>query len=401
MSSKQPTNQNRRRFIRVAGGGIIAAAVPVSACAPIAKVPESALTAWRLETLPQEYRKWILAHAILAPNPHNRQPWLVDLSEPDTITVSLDPERLLPHTDPYGRQIMIGTGAMLGLLELAAAQLGYQTDISYTGSQSTDRLPKAEPLVRVELTSVDQDPLPIHTALFEQIPNRHTERADYNPDRPVPSEFLDNLPTMQDSNGHSQIISSANNADEFKTISQLVKKAWYTELATPATMMESMNLLRVGSTEINQYRDGIVIDSLFLVMLDKLGLFDRSKPASPDSKIFKRQIDDFNTSIDTTPAFYVQTSADNTRLTQINAGRSYVKAQLYATKLGLAMHPVSQGLQEYPQVKSVYTEMHSLINKINRSTGKTVQMLTRIGYPSADSKLTGPSPRRGLQAHIL
>ena len=180
-----------------------------------------------------------------------------------------------------------------------------------------------------------------------------------------------------------------------------MKKAWYTELATPATMMESMNLLRVGSAEINQYRDGIVIDSLFLVMLDKLGLFDRSKPASPDSKIFKRQIDDFNTSIDTTPAFYVQTSADNTRLSQINAGRSYVKAQLYATKLGLAMHPVSQGLQEYPQVKSVYTEMHSLINKINRSTGKTVQMLTRIGYPSADSKLTGPSPRRGLQAHIL
>ena len=164
MSTKQPVDQSRRRFIRVAGGGIIAAAAPISACAPIAKIPDAAVAAWRLENLPQEYRKWILAHAILAPNPHNRQPWLVDLSETDTITVSLDTERLLPHTDPYGRQIMIGTGAMIGLLELAAVQRGYNANISYIGSRSTDHLPNAEPLIRVELTPADQDPLPVHTA---------------------------------------------------------------------------------------------------------------------------------------------------------------------------------------------------------------------------------------------
>ena len=398
MSAITPADHSRRRFIRVAGGGIIAAAVPMTACAPISKVPESAVAAWQLEPLPQEYRRWILAHAILAPNPHNRQPWLVDLSEPDTISVSLDTERLLPHTDPHGRQIMIGTGAMLGLLDLAAAHHGYKANISYVGSQSADRLPSAEPLVRVELTPADQ---PAHTALFGQIPNRHTERGDYNPDRPVPTEFEDNLPAILDGSSQGLVISNAGETKDFERVSQLVKQAWYTELATPETMMESMNLLRVGSAEINQYRDGIVIDSLFLVMLDKLGLFDRSKPAPTDSKIFKRQIDDFNRSIDSTPAFYVQTSADNTRLSQIDAGRSYVKAQLCATKLGLTMHPLSQGLQEYPEVESVYNEMHRLINEKNQSSGQTVQMLTRIGYPSADTRLTGPSPRRGLQAHLL
>ncbi len=43
-----------------------------------------------------------LAYAILAPNPHNRQPWLADLSEPDQITLTCDAERRLPATDPFG-----------------------------------------------------------------------------------------------------------------------------------------------------------------------------------------------------------------------------------------------------------------------------------------------------------
>ena len=88
-------------------------------------------------------------------------------------------------------------------------------------------------------------------------------------------------------------------------------------------------------------------------------------------------------------------------MSQIEAGVSYVKTQLYAAKLGLTKHPLSQGLQEYPEVKSVYTEMHRLINGDNQSSGQTVQMLTRIGYPSADTILTGPSPRRGLQEFLI
>lgn len=397
MNANKIPDQNRRRFIRVAGGGIIAAAVPMTACTSISEVPKSAVAAWQLESLPQEYRRWIMAHAILAPNPHNRQPWLVDLSEPDTITVSLDTERLLPHTDPYGRQMMIGTGAMLGLLELAAIQQGYSATVSYAGNQAIDRLPGSEPLVRVEFTPLSQSPPPMQAALFEQIPNRHTERGNYNPARPVPTEFQENLPALLNGSSEGRIISVTDDAELFKMFSELVKRAWYTELATPATMMESMNLFRVGAAEINQHRDGIVIDSYFLVMLDKLGLFDRSKPISIESRAFRRQIEDFNTATDSTPAFYVQTSSDNTRMSQIEAGVSYVKTQLYAAKLGLTMHPLSQGLQEYPEVKSVYTQMHRLINGDNQSSGQTVQMLTRIGYPSTGTTLTGPSPRRDLQ----
>lgn len=398
MSTQDP-GKSRRRFIKVAGGGIVFAAMPVTGCSSFSAVPDSAIAAWDINPPPTEYREWILSHAILAPNPHNRQPWLVDLAEPDVITVSLDTDRLLPETDPFGRQIMIGTGAMLGLLEMAAHNRGYTVSFDFTGSESIDQLPDSTPLVRVELKKT-QKPLDRQTSeLFMETRNRHTERGLYQPNREIPRDFQQSLDLL--TQGQGIIFSSTDKGQIFSSISTLVKQAWYTELSTPATMMESMNLLRVGSTEIDRYRDGITIDSPFLVMLNKLGILDRSKPPRTDSRVFRGQIDDFNRAIDSTPAYYVQTSEDNSRWSQLQAGRNYIKAQLLATGMGLSMHPISQGLQEYEEVAETYSALHTLINEENGTTDNTVQMLTRIGYLSADVKSGGPAPRRGLEAHLI
>ncbi len=50
---------------------------------------------------------------VLAPSSHNRQPWQVDLREPDAITLYVDRERLLPETDPWFRQIVVSQGTFL------------------------------------------------------------------------------------------------------------------------------------------------------------------------------------------------------------------------------------------------------------------------------------------------
>ncbi|MFN8982898.1 MAG: twin-arginine translocation pathway signal protein, partial [Alphaproteobacteria bacterium] len=49
-------------------------------------------------------------HAIRAPNPHNLQPWLVQLAGADRVLLRCDLERRLPATDPFDRQIVIGLG---------------------------------------------------------------------------------------------------------------------------------------------------------------------------------------------------------------------------------------------------------------------------------------------------
>ena len=57
-----------------------------------------------------------LAFAILAPNPHNMQPWLARLETDGSLSVFCDLNRRLPATDPFDRQITIGFGCFLELL---------------------------------------------------------------------------------------------------------------------------------------------------------------------------------------------------------------------------------------------------------------------------------------------
>ena len=71
----------------------------------------------------------MLCYAILAPNPFNKQPWSVELSGQDAITLYVDPERLLPMTDPAHRLIYECQGTFLETLSIAAKEFGFKSDI--------------------------------------------------------------------------------------------------------------------------------------------------------------------------------------------------------------------------------------------------------------------------------
>ena len=115
---------SRRKFIRVVGGGAVVVAAAGGGLTQCDKMPAAAVAGWR----DPDPRRRALAHAILAPNAHNMQPWLVDLSEADALYV--DRTRLLLETDPAARQIVISHGTFLELLVLAAAAQGYRADVT-------------------------------------------------------------------------------------------------------------------------------------------------------------------------------------------------------------------------------------------------------------------------------
>lgn len=173
---------------------------------------------------------------------------------------------------------------------------------------------------------------------------------------------------------------------------QIASAAWRAELIAPRTLLESYKVLRIGPKEIAQHRDGIAINSPFVRLITALGLFDRSKASAADSSEIKDQIEQFNQKIATTPAFCWISTAGNDRLSQLNAGRAYVRMQLAAASQGLSLHPLSQALQEYPEQAPHYRAIHQLLGADR--TGHTVQMWARLGY-AVDAP--SPSPRRGLQ----
>lgn len=82
---------------------------------------------------------------------------------------------------------------------------------------------------------------------------------------------------------------------------------------------------------------------------------------------------------------------DIARATQLKAGRAYVRMHLEATAAGVDMHPLSQALQEFAEVRASYEGLHRELGVDPR--GGPVQMLSRVGYAESPA---GLSPRRDL-----
>ena len=116
----------RRQTLALFGGGVILAATGAITTFLTTRTPTKALQPWQIAG--QGYadpRLDTVSWAILAPNPHNRQPWIVRLDGDDGFTLYADPERRLPTTDPFDRQIAIGLGCFLEIARQAAAQNGW------------------------------------------------------------------------------------------------------------------------------------------------------------------------------------------------------------------------------------------------------------------------------------
>jgi hypothetical protein len=380
----------RRAFIRVLGGGAIGAATASAGCSTA--LPPDAIAAWQGPVDEPDLRRWVLSWAILAPHSHNLQSWLVDLRAPGEIRLFCDRSRLLPETDPYSRQMMMSQGTFIELLDLAARERGQRAEITLFpegafGPKDLDDRPVAQVRLVAD-AGVARDPL------FAQIPRRHTNREVYDVARALPAAAWQAMAEAAAPFGLRFGHSAAGDNDALAAQRRIAAEAWRIELTTPRTILESFKVLRVGAREVAEHRDGLVLMDPLVVWLDRLGLFDRDAAPAPDSFATRSQIEDFDAKMAGTPAFLWMVSDDNERVTQVDAGRAYARVQLAATAQGLAMQPLQQALQEYPEVAGPYREIRRLLGV---GDPQTIQMWARVGFAPP----VGPAPRRGLDAHLL
>jgi nitroreductase len=369
---------DRRNFIRLIGGGTVMAA-GLSGCAE--EAPKADVAWVSPGSSERDVRRYALAHAILAPNPHNRQPWLARLDGADTVTLFIDRTRLLPATDPFSRQIVIGCGAFLELLAIAAGAKGYTATVTpFPDGQPADTLDN-RPFARVVFAQGGAlDPL------FRHILRRRTVRLPYDTGQAIPAA---DLAAIQATAGPGLRAGATTGGQALAALQGLTREAFHREVDTPAAHQESVNLMRIGEKEIAAHRDGLFLRGPGVEAMQAVGLINREALAKPGTMAFKQARAFADPLCEATTAFVWLVSPGNDRVTQIAAGRAYARMALEATARNIALQPMSQALQEYAEMAKLKAEIDRLTGV---QPGERLQMLVRAGY----AKDVPPAPRRGL-----
>ena len=375
---------SRRKTLAILGGGVILAAGVAGYT--VTRQPTRARAPWSAAGGYDEPRMRALSYAILAPNPHNMQPWLVDLDTPGEITLHVDRDRLLPHTDPFSRQIVIGLGCFLEILRLAAAEDGFRVETELFPEGSDDQALDVRP-VAVCVFVKDAEPEP---ELFAQVPHRRSLKEPYDTERPVTDDVLAALAYAAVA---GTVVGHTNATDEVETLRELTVQAFEVEFETDATYRESVDLFRIGAREVNANPDGLEFTGPAFEALRLTGLFTREGALDRDGMSYKQALEMISATARTGMAYLWLTTDGNSREEQIAAGRDWVRVNLAATGLGLGIQPMSQALQEYPEMAGHYEVAHGLL----APEGGTVQMLGRLGY-GPDIPVT---PRWPLEAKIM
>lgn len=376
---------SRRNLALGAGAGVLGIGVAIGGFV-LTRRPDSALAPWEeAGTFEADPRRFVFRHAILAPNPHNRQPWRIRLVGRDQALIFCDLDRRLPQTDPLDRQIVIGFGCFLEVARIAASERRLRLDaVLFPEGEPQPRL-DARPIAALTLV---QDPsLPLDP-LFPAITIRRSVKRPFDLTRVLPA--LE--PLARQARDGANIAATADPAQVAK-LRGLTWDAWMIEAETARTWKESVDLMRIGRAEIEAAPDGIALGGPMIEALALLGQITRDEVGTPGSTAFNSGVDRYKAMLAATPAYAWVTTPGNTRAEQIAAGRSYLRLALEVTRQGLCLHPVSQALQEFPEMAGPYKVMPAALGL---GAGQHLQMLARLGHgPAVD-----PAPRWPLERKV-
>jgi nitroreductase len=334
--------------------------------------------------------------AILAASPHNTQPWLFKVTDA-SIELYLDAKRNVGALDPYLREEHIGIGCALENLLLAANANGYKPSVTLFNGALV--LIPAEPnpvlLARIDLASGRQAP----SELYDAIPRRHTNRSPFLPHRPIPSQFLDALRTLPDSDPGVRLFLFTEEADRSKIVR--ISSAANTEIySDPEVNRASGHWIRTRWSDVQSHGDGLTIDAFGLPPTDSA--IAKEMPLWMLKWAFsKNPRDGYSKLMLSAPLIGILAVHDRYgREDCLRAGRIWQRAHLLATAHGLAGRPSNEAVEmiDYERAHGRRPLRARLLGELLGDSAWEPTFVFYMGYPT----LTAPaSPRRPVENVIL
>jgi nitroreductase len=334
--------------------------------------------------------------AILAASPHNTQPWLFQVTN-SSVELYIDTKRNVGALDPYLREEHIGMGCALENLLLAAAAHGYQATVTLLPGTlgPISSAAKPELLAHIGLAPGQRE----GSELYDAIPRRHTNRAAYIPQKPLPPQFLDTLSRLAGDEPDVKIFLFTAEADRKKIVS--ISSAANNEIySDPEVERGSDRWIRIRWSEVQKFRDGLTIDAFGLppigtAVAKMMPLWMLRWAGSRGEK------DGYSNLMLSAPLIGIIAVRDRyDRKNCLSAGRIWQRAHLLATARGLAGRPCNEAVEMIDHEKALGKEARraALLGEILGDTAWQPTFVFYMGYPKWTAHA---SPRRPIENVLL
>lgn len=309
-------------------------------------------------TVLKDDEKAILYFASLAPSGHNTQPWFVKYIEPYHWIIGNDKSKWLLGVDPTQRETILSIGAFLQNLEYAASNSGYTCQFILLATSNQD-----ENLVEVKLVNSAK------TIKYnvQKIKQRRTVRSNYLSDvlRKEDVTYLTN-----DETDFIQYI--PNSSKEHQWLNEQTIDANRIQAYRDDAEKELADWIRFSSKEANAHLDGLTMASMEIEGIAAWYLRNFYGKSDVMKKSFReKSIDSVKEQVAKSAGWLLITSKDNSVATLLETGKRLQRLLLKIRERNIAIHPMSQILEEPATQKT----LHSSIG-----ISDNVQFILRTGY---------------------
>jgi hypothetical protein len=395
-STSNAAVMTRRALVRQAGLGLSTLAVLGAGALAYRAYDQGVLEAghgpayvpWRqyqdgVGTLP------LVRAAILAPSPHNAQPWQFRLGS-HHVDLYADRTRATGALDPFLRELHVGLGAALENIVLTARGRGYAPSVLLVpaGSGSTH-------VAHVALATDVRCPSP----LTDQIPHRHTNRYPYQHGREIPAAALVAMSDLADPVVPDVQVVWLADRHTRGHMSELLVEATAEIIDDPEQAASDARWFRQTWDDIHVHRDGITIDTAGLP--DLTTTLAKLLPTQSTRAMGEAWLDATRDRHARTAAAYGVIVVRDPRdaIQQLQGGRLLQRIHLWATGQAIALQPMNQVTERIDRERQLGLPSR-FGDALEQLLPRDWQALTsfRVGHPTRQARR---SPRRSVEAVIL
>ena len=299
----------------------------------------------------------ILHHAALAPSGHNAQPWVVRIVSPHEWIIEADPNRRLPSVDPQNREAMLSLGTFTENLVLAAGTLGFRADATVVAQSPFDR-----EIINIYLHRDTPRPYPL-----ERITQRMTVKHGY-----LGKEIsAQDIKTLADPFG-GRLFYFPNGTPHAECIRDGAVEHFRKQTYRKDAQLESIKWLRLSNQEAEKHRDGLTVQGMEIQGIKGWYVSHFVEPEDFLKPSFLEQSVDHTAKLAREGGgWLVITSQGNSVADLIDTGRKFERMALIARENMIAVHPMTQFLEEIEGIDRINAHHHATMHP---------QFILRVGY---------------------